>query len=150
MHVPTNRGIYTLVTAAVSAATDIRMGVITDGQAFPDPAAIVDMNFVSDLLAVATEAQAAGYSRVDLANVTVAEDDTSNAVAITADAASWATVAEGESWAGAFFYLQNADDSAAVLLSVHRRDVAGTPTPLPTNGGSITAPGFTYSFQRPA
>jgi len=63
-HTVTNRGLYNFFNTAISGTTDLRAAVFK-GSA-PTVGAIKDMNFLSDLTALMTEAAAAGYSRQDL------------------------------------------------------------------------------------
>lgn len=129
----TNRGILTLITSAWPV--DVRQAVFV-GSA-PSAATIRDYNFLSDLTGAMTEAAATNYARQDLANVAVTESDASDNVTITADAATITAVGTGETWTTVAYYVYNASDGAAVLLSVD------TPaSTIVTNGGNITLPTF--------
>lgn len=133
-----NHGKYQLLTTAFTGSTDVRCGVITDA-VVPTDAAIEDMDDVADLLAVATEAAVSGYSRQDLAGLTVTEDDTGNEVDISATAPNFggANIAAGETWAGVFYYIEAATDADRVLIGVDKP--AST---LTTNGSTVTLPQF--------
>lgn len=137
-----NRGKYHFINAAISAATDLRCGVFTNA-VIPADASIQDMNFVSELLSsgtgTAVEAAVAGYARQDLANFTVTEDDTGDEVDIQADAPNFAgaNIAAGETWAGVFYYIEDATDTARTLIGVDKP--AAT---LTTNGSTVTLPQF--------
>lgn len=135
-----NRGKFQLTTTAVSGTTDVRCLVITTAVT-PTVAQIQDFNFVSDLLAVATEAANAGYARVDLAGFTVTENDTNDRVDFTATAPTLTSVASGGAWLGVGYYIEGASDAARVLLAV---DIpAATFTP---NGGDVTLPQLVWTL----
>ena len=84
-----NRGLYTLLNSAVSGTTDLRQAVFTG--TVPSAATIRDWNFLSDVIADATsaEAVASGYARADLAGVTLAEDDALDKVTLVASAPTY-------------------------------------------------------------
>lgn len=128
-----NRGLYHLMNTAISGSTDIRAAVFKG--TVPSVAAIRDMNFLSDLTAVSTEAAASGYSRADLAGVTLTESDASDNVTLVATAPTWSSVAVGETWTHVAYYIEGASDAARVLISVD--DPAAD---LVTNGGNVTGP----------
>lgn len=129
----TNRGLYTLMTSAVSGATDLRQAVFVG--AAPAEATLRDMNVLADLTAVSTEAAAAGYARADLAGVTVAEDDAGDRATLVASAPTYTAVAAGETWTHVAYYVFNAADGAAALIGVDE-----PAAPVVTNGGDITGP----------
>lgn len=128
-----NRGLYHLMNTAISGSTDIRAAVFNG--AVPSVASIRDMNFLSDLTAVSTEAAASGYSRADLAGVTLTESDASDNVTLVATAPTWSSVAVGETWTHVAYYIEGASDAARVLISVD-----DTAADLVTNGGNVTGP----------
>lgn len=136
----TNRGLYSLLNLAISGSTDLRCAVFKGTP--PSAASVRDMNFLSDLTAVSTEAAASGYARVDLAGVTLAENDGSDNVTLVATAPSWTSVAVGETWTHIAYYIEGASDAARVLISVD--DPADDQV---TNGGNInfTTPTFTVT-----
>lgn len=138
-HHVTNRGLFTIANTAISASTDIRMAVFKGTT--PTAAAIRDMNFLSDLTAVSTEAAASGYSRADLASVAITESDASDNVVISAAAPTWTSVAVGETWTHVAYYIEGASDSARVLLSV---DIPAST--LVTNGGNVTGPALSLTI----
>lgn len=129
----TNRGLYHLLNTAISGSTDLRAAVFTGS--VPSVASIRDMNFLSDLTAVSTEAAASGYSRADLAGVTLSENDAADKVTLVATAPEWANVAAGETWTHVAYYIEGASDAARVLVAVD--DPASDQV---TNGGNITGP----------
>lgn len=129
----TNRGLYHLLNTAISGSTDLRAAVFTGS--VPSVASIRDMNFLSDLTAVSTEAAASGYSRADLAGVTLTENDAADKVTLVATAPEWANVAVGETWTHVAYYIEGASDAARVLVAVD--DPASDQV---TNGGDITGP----------
>lgn len=129
----TNRGLYHLLNTAISGSTDLRAAVFKG--TVPSVASIRDMNFLSELTAVSTEAAASGYARADLAGVTLAENDGSDKVTLVATAPEWANVAAGETWTHVAYYIEGASDAARVLVAVD--DPASDQV---TNGGDITGP----------
>ena len=68
-HYLTNRGLHTLANSAISGSTDIRAAVFKGSP--PAEGTIRDYNVLSDLTGAMTEAAASGYSRADLASVTL-------------------------------------------------------------------------------
>lgn len=138
-HHVTNRGLFTISNTAISGSTDLRAAVFKG--ATPTAAAIRDYNFLSDLTAAMTEAVASGYSRADLAGVTLTESDASDNVTLTATAPTWTAVAAGETWTAIGYYIEGASDAARVLISV---DIPAAT--LVTNGGNVTGPTPTYTI----
>lgn len=137
-HTVTNRGLYSLLSLAVSGTTDIRMAVFVGAP--PAAATIRDYNFLSELTGAMTEAAAANYARQDLAGVTLTEVDGSDTVTLTADAPTINNVGAGETWTTVAYYIYNASDAAAALISVD------TPTSsIATNGGNITLPALSLT-----
>lgn len=134
-----NRGLYTLLNAAISGSTDIRVAVFK-GSA-PAASAIKDYNFLSDVTGAMTEAAASGYSRADLAGVTLTENDGSDNVTLTATAPSWTSVAVGETWSALAYYIEGASDAARTLIGV---DVPAAT--LVTNGGNVTGPALSITL----
>lgn len=134
-----NRGLYTLLNAAISGSTDIRVAVFK-GSA-PAASAIKDYNFLSDVTGAMTEAAASGYSRADLAGVTLTENDGSDNVTLTATAPSWTSVAVGETWTALAYYIEGASDAARTLIGV---DVPAAT--LVTNGGNVTGPALSITL----
>lgn len=138
-HIVTNRGMQTLAVQNISTA-DIRALVLTTAT-LPTDAAIRDMNFLTDLLTGGvTEAAASGYSRQDLGVVTVTENDAGDTVTIVMSGATISTVAAGETWGAIAYYIEGASDAARILLSVDK-----VTTPVPTNGGNMGIPGFSWT-----
>lgn len=142
-HIVTNRGLQTLSTVNIGSA-DIRALVVTNAS-LPTDAAIRDMNFVSDLLTGGvTEAAVTNYARQDLGAVTVTEVDASDNVTITTAGATMNAVAAGETWAAVAYYIEGASDAARILLSVDK-----VATPVATNGGNMSIPGFSWTVNNP-
>lgn len=132
------RGLYTLLSSAISGSTDLRQGVLTNAGTLT-AAQIRDCNTVADLLALSgiVEAAATNYARQDLAGVTLTEVDASDNVTFTATAATINNVGAGEVWRNTFFYVEGASDAARTLIGVD------TPSStLTTNGGNVTLPQF--------
>lgn len=134
----TNRGLYNLLNLAISGSTDLRCAVFKGAP--PSVASVRDMNFLSDLTAVSTEAAASGYARVDLAGVTLTESDASDNVTLVATAPSWTAVAVGETWTHVAYYIEGASDAERVLVAID--DPAAD---LVTNGGNVTGPTPTWT-----
>lgn len=130
-----NRGLYTLLNSAISGTTDLRMAVFTG--TIPAAATIRDWNFLSDVIADASsaEAVASGYSRADLAGVTLAEDDALDKVTLVATAPTWTTVAVGETWTFVAYYVEGASDAARTLIGID-----APASSIVTNGGNVTGP----------
>ena len=106
----------------------------------PGASTIRDYNFLSDVTGAMTEAAASGYSRADLAGVTLTESDASDNVTLVATAPTWSSVAVGETWTAIAYYIEGASDSARTLISV---DVPASS--LVTNGGNVTGPTPTFT-----
>lgn len=135
-----NRGLYHLLSAAISGSTDLRQAAFTDAGVAPPAATVRDFNFLSELTAVYTEAAAAGYARADLASVTLTEVDASDNVTLTAAAPTYTAVAAGETWEAVAYYVEGASDAARVLIGVD------TPAAtVVTNGGDITGPALSVT-----
>lgn len=140
--VVTNRGLYYLLNNAISSSTDIRQAIFKG--TMPSTATIRDYNFLSELTAAATEAAASGYSRADLASVTLTESDASDNVTLTAAAPTDTAVAAGETWVAAAYYIEGASDAARTLIAVD------TPaSTLVTNGGNVTKPALSITITNP-
>jgi hypothetical protein len=137
-----NRGLFTLLNTAVSSSTDIRALVLTNAGTLTD-AQIRDVNFVSDVLALSgiVEAANAGYSRQDLAGVTVAENDSPDNVTLVASAPTMATVAAGSTWRNVVYYVEGGSDAARAVIGVDTP--ASTLTP---NGGPVTLPALNVTI----
>lgn len=135
-----NRGLYTLLNSAISGTTDLRMAVFTG--TVPATATIRDWNFLSDVIADASsaEAVASGYSRADLAGVAVAEDDALDKVTLVATAPTWTTVAVGETWTFVVYYVEGASDAARTLIGID-----APASSIVTNGGNITGPALSVN-----
>lgn len=132
-----NRGIHNIMSLAISGSTDIRCLVIA-GASLPAGAKDVDLDSVADVLAVGSvvEAAASGYSRQDLAGVTLASpDDTNDDVELSATAPTLTSVAVGETWRMVVYYIEGASDAARSLISYDEPS-----STLVTNGGNVTLP----------
>ena len=131
----TNQGLEHIVANAISSSTDIRM-VVFKGTV-PAVATMRDWSFVSDAIAsTLDEAAASGYTRPDLASVTVTASDASDNVTITAAAPVLTSVASGETWTCVGYFIQVGADTANPLIGI---DVP-TPSTLATNGQNVTLP----------
>lgn len=135
-----NCGLYTLLNSAVSGTTDLRQAVFTG--TVPSAATIRDWNFLSDVIADATsaEAVASGYARADLAGVTLAEDDALDKVTLVASAPTYTAVAAGETWTFVAYYVEGASDAARTLIGIDAPASSQV-----TNGGNITGPALTVN-----
>ena len=140
-HTLANRGLHTLLASAISGSTDLRALVIKG--AVPTAATIRDLNTVADLLAEASvaEAAASGYSRQDLAGVTLTESDDNDNVTLVASAPTISSVAAGETWLAIAYYVEGASDAARLLISVDEPSSS-----IPTNGSDITLPAFSLTL----
>jgi hypothetical protein len=134
-----NRGLYSLLSVAISGSTDLRQAVFKGTP--PNAATVADYNFLSDVTGAHTEAAASGYVRADLAGVTLAENDTPNNATLVADAPTYTAVAAGETWTFVAYYIYNASDSAAVLICID--DPAADQV---TNGGNIVGPALSVTI----
>lgn len=137
----TNRGLYTLLSAAISGSTDLRQAVFTG--TVPAPATIRDWNTLADVIADAGSAEsvAAGYARADLAGVTVAEDDALDVATLVASAPTYTAVAAGETWTFVAYYIEGASDAARTLIGID-----APASPQVTNGGSIIGPALSITL----
>ena len=135
-----NRGLYYLLNTAISSSTDLRQAVFTG--TVPSAATIRDWNFLSDVIADASsaEAVASGYARADLASVTLTEDDTGDKVTLTAAAPTYTAVAAGETWTFVAYYVEGASDAARTLIGID-----APASSQATNGGNITGPALTVN-----
>jgi hypothetical protein len=142
VHWVTNRGKVEILEGRWNSAgaTDIRMGYI-QGTSRPTTidteAEIQDLNFVSELLALAgvDEPTVGGYARMNLDRVNAAEDDTNNWAALDAGDEVLSSVAAGESIIGGFVLRFVTNDSDSPLWSVWLLDAPG----VATNGSNVTA-----------
>lgn len=136
-----NRGLYALLNTAISGTTDLRQAVFTG--TVPAAATIRDWNFLSDVIADATsaEAVAAGYARADLAGVTLTEDDALDKVTLVASAPTFTAVAAGETWTFVAYYVEAATDATRTLIGIDAPASSQV-----TNGGNITGPALSVNI----
>ena len=136
-----NRGLYALLNTAISGTTDLRQAVFTG--TVPAAATIRDWNFLSDVIADATsaEAVAAGYARADLAGVALAEDDALDKVTLVATAPVYTAVAAGETWTFVAYYIEAATDATRTLIGID----APASSQI-THGGNITGPALSVNI----
>ena len=136
-----NRGLYALLNTAISGTTDRRQAVFTG--TVPAAATIRDWNFLSDVIADATsaEAVAAGYARADLAGVTLTEDDALDKVTLVASAPTFTAVAAGETWTFVAYYVEAATDATRTLIGIDAPASSQV-----TNGGNITGPALSVNI----
>lgn len=140
------RGLYTLLNSAISGATDIRCGVLTNAGTLT-AAQIRDTNFVSDLLALSGIVEASGVGvptgpgRIDIAGVALTENDASDNVTLTATAPTLTNVAAGQTWRNVFYYVLNSTDANSNMIGVD------TPaSTLAPNGGNVTLPALSVTI----
>lgn len=138
-HWLTNRGKYLTVTGAVNGAADIYLGLLS-GATVPitidSEAEIQDLNFVSELLALAGVDEPVGgwYARQVCAAITSTEDDTNNRVNMDTGDEVFTAATLGDNICGFFFAKEGGTDAQDQLVSV------GTFGPvIPTNGSDLTA-----------
>lgn len=129
IHVP-DKGLYTTLKDDASAL-DVRVAVFTDAVALPAAATVKGWNFLGDV--TGTEAVVSGYSRQDIADVTLTEG--TEEATLTGTGGTLTSVAAGETWAYVVWYKFNASDAAAEIICVD--EPAAT---LITNGGNVTLP----------
>lgn len=121
-----------------AAASDISVGLL-QGSSIPttiDTAAeVADLNFVSDLLALATEATFTNYVRTALVRTASAEDDTNDRVNMDAADVTFTNAggATNNTLYGGFVFKTGAADTSRPLLSTFY--FASTIT---TNGSNLT------------
>jgi hypothetical protein len=141
-----NHGLYKLLNLATSGSTDLRCLVIA-GASLPSGAKNVDLDFVSDVLAVGSvvEAAATNYARQDLAGVTLTENDAGDKVDFTATAPTMNNVAVGETWRMVLYYLEGGGTDATRDLIAYDEPAAT----LVTNGGNVTLPQFVAAVTSP-
>lgn len=142
-----NRGLFEIGNLDVDAQ-DLRL-IIIAGASVPaglTDSSSYDLNTVAELLAVSgtTEAAASGYSRFDLAGITLTEDDTDNRAELTWTNPTWNSVAAGETWRAAVLYREVGTDSQDIVWGI---DVFASG--LATNGSNITYSGGGLNIERP-
>lgn len=119
----TNRGKLRIANANIGTA-DLRMCYFTGTQVGAnDP----DLNTVADLEAVISVAVAA--QRVQLASVTVAEDDVNDRVNVDCNTVAF-SAAPGVTAQGVAIYVEGIDDTARDLVAIYT-----TGFPQPVDGG---------------
>lgn len=135
-----NRGKFHIAKNDMSIA-DLRMLVIA-GASLPSGASDIDLNTVSQVLAVSgvVEAAASGYVRKDLAGVTLTEDDTLDKATITWTAPTWTAVAAGETWRAVLLYDEGGGtDATRNLIGIDdTADVATAGVDITYTGGSVS------------
>lgn len=122
---------------------DVRALILTHASTLPAGVNNVDLNFVSELLAVSGVTEAAetgalsGYVRKTLASETVVEDDTGDQANLDAADISYAATESGR-WVAIVLYREGASDAARDLIALlDIEDSGGNPSPLVTNGGTV-------------
>lgn len=140
-HLLTNKGKLRLMQGKWddTGGTAIGVGCLVGASLDTDidtAAEIADLNTVADLLAVATECTAAGYSRQTLTRSAATEDDTNDRVNLDASDVSFgAAVAVGQTVNAVFYFGPGANDAARELYSID-----ALATPIPTNGSGLSYP----------
>lgn len=125
-----NRGLFTLLTSAISGATDLRCLVCSTAGS-PTDAQLEDLNVVADLASVGlVEVTNVNYSRQDLAGVTVGEDDVNNRVYLTATPPTIGNVAVGDVWKRIVYYVEGASDAVRNIIGVDTPSSTLTPNGL--------------------
>lgn len=129
------RGLYLLLTLAISGSTDLRCVPFTGTK--PSAATVRDWNTLADAIADGASAEAviggAGAHRFDLAGVTLTEDDTANNVTLTATAPTFASVPAGETWTFLVYYVEAGSDATRELIAVDLTTASQV-----TNGSNIS------------
>lgn len=121
-----------------AAGTNIKIGLLKDSQpAGLDTAAeVADLDTVSGLLAVATEADFTNYARTSLTRSAAAEDDSNDRVNMDASDVTWNSAGgtTNNTIYGAFIYDEGGGtDATRTLMSVD-----WFASPITTNGGNLT------------
>ena len=149
-HFLTNKGKLRLLQGAWNTAgnMDIRVGLIASPQpvGLDTAAEIADLNYVSELLALCTEAYfstgvSTSYTRKNLLRSNAVEDDTNDYISLDADSVVWEFAGFGyptgtqNTLYGAFFYdaTGSSVDTTHLLLSID-----WFYAPIITTGGNIT------------
>lgn len=118
------------------AGTNIKVGLLKTSQpaTLDTLAEVANLDFVSGLLALATEATAAGYARQSLTRSNWTEDDANDRSAADASDVAFGAIAAGDTLVGAFIYDEGGGTDATRLLI----SVDWWASTVPTNGGTIT------------
>jgi hypothetical protein len=129
-----NKGKYTIARGLFADGSTTFSCLIIAGASVPGGASSVDLDFVSELLAVGgvTEMAGTGYVRKSLGSLTRTEDDTNDRVALDAANVTWTAIDAGTARA-LVTYKDGGADSSRELLSFH-----DTNFPKVTNGGDLT------------
>jgi hypothetical protein len=129
-----NKGKYTIARGLFADGSTTYSCLILSGASVPAGASSVDLDFVSELLAVGgtTEMTGTGYVRKALATLTRTEDDANDRVAFDAANVTWTAINAGTARA-LVTYKDGGSDAARELLSFH-----DTNFPVVTNGGDLT------------
>jgi len=122
-----NRGKYLIQTGAVTAASDLRVLLVSDAYTFDGT-----HNTVSEVIVGGVELSGAGYARATLANKSITEDDANGFSYLDADDAAMGSIVTGETMGAAILYLYHASDASAQVIAFY--DLTNTPT----NGSAIS------------
>ena len=140
-----NRGLYLFATGGITASTDIRALLMKSSATFD-----ATDNTVADAISGSQEISVSGYSRCDVSGLAITEDDGNGWAVVDVDNPTFAALAAGQTIGAVVFYVYNASDSSANLISWHDLTSA-----TPTNGGdfeaNVRAPGSggLIKFRRP-
>lgn len=143
-HYPTNRGLLRLVQGKWddTGATTIKAGLLNFSAtpAALTKAAIADVNFVSDLLALTgvVEMTASGYVRQTITRTAASEDDTNDRVNLDASDVTFPSVATGQNAGAAFYFIETASSPTDANREVLSVDIFTSTTP--TNGSQLVVP----------
>jgi hypothetical protein len=118
------------------AGTNIKMGLLVGSQpaTLDTLAEVSNLDFVSSLLALATECSVGGYARQNLTRSNATEDDTNDRSNLDAADVAFGALAAGQTLFGSFTYDEGGGtDASRTLISVDWWTAS-----VPTNGGTIT------------
>jgi hypothetical protein len=126
------------------AGTNIKQGLLAGSQpaSLDTLAEVSNLDFVSSLLALATECTATGYARQTLTRSAATEDDTNDRSNLDASDVAYGNLggATNNTLVGTFTYDEGGGtDATRTLISVE-----WWPSTLTTNGGPITVPVADY------
>lgn len=129
-----NKGKYTIARGLFADGSTTYSCLILSGASVPAGASNVDLDFVSELLAVGgvSEMTGTGYVRKALATLTRTEDDANDRVTFDAANVTWTAINAGVARA-LVTYKDGGSDAARELLTFH-----DTNFPVTTNGGDLT------------
>ena len=140
-----NRGLYLFASGGITGSTDVRAALLKSSATFD-----ATDNTLADAIAGSQEISVSGYARCDVSGWSITEDDANGWAVADCDNPTYPALATGQTIGAVVFYIYNASDSSAQLISWHDLTSA-----TPTNGGTfeatVRAPGSggLIKFRRP-